>query len=315
MVPLWLKTVGYLLLSLVPAALIGALLAAMWGVSDPISVLFFTRSLIVASLGYVYIAVFSPSRADSDALAWAYTKVWPIVGSLAVSAAHLLNTGTPEVTELEHTNSGIALVSALLMAGHPLLSLYLSHLLNSRNAPISTTQQAPSGGSVSATFVEAEAADLAMTRKFDLLKKHSPAVQKAYDRVQRLPTNYHSSFIQNVTSSPDPARDANTIADELVADLERQKKPFADPKANDYHERLWTNYGEGAAREFRDALAALGDSADHTFIFKKIAATNELSKRTLIGEFLAALCWVFLLLFVVLPVVFYLVDGLVNLLK
>jgi hypothetical protein len=270
MVPLWLKTFGYLLLSLAAAAMLGALLAAMWGVSDPISVLFFTRSLIVASLGYVYIAVFYPSRADSDALAWTYSKVWPIVGSLAVSAAHLLNTDTPKVTELEHTNSGVALVSAFLMAGHPLLSLYLAHLLHSRKASISTTQQAPSGGSGSATVVEAEAAHLAMTRKFDLLKKHSPAVQKAYDRIQRLPTKYQSSFIQKVTSSPDPARDANIIADELIAELEREKKPFADAESNDFHERLWTIYGEDAAKEYRDALAALGAGADKSHIFKNI---------------------------------------------
>lgn len=270
MLSLWLKTIGLVVFAMVAAVVLSTLLAMLFNSSG--DVLFFSRSLIAASLGYIVLA-FSPGwRAQFNRFAGIYTAVWPLVGSVCVSVAYLLT--VPRVSELSETSFGTALLGGILMAAHPFLSLYLTSLFNLRiNLPGSLDERSKSTPATS-DAVEVNEAELATARKFELLRRHSRHVSDAYGRLSKSPVRYQTAFVKYIVESTDPSLEASKIADGLLANLEQEKRPFSDKKSNHFHLKLWEHYGEKAAAEYRDALNALGPGADKRYVFRQIRRAN-----------------------------------------
>lgn len=266
MLLVWLKTIGLVIFAMVSAVVLSTLLAMLF--NSPGDVLFFSRSLIAASLGYIVLA-FSPSwRAQFNRFASIYTAVWPLVGSICVSAAHLLT--LPRVSDLSETSPGTALLGGILMAVHPFLSLYLTSLLNSKTKLSGSLDERAISTPTSLDTAAPNEAELARGRKFDLLRKHSREVSSAYKELSKAPVRYQVSFKDKIVASSDPSSEAGRIVGELLAELQREKRPFSDDLANVYHLYLWEKQGEKAAAEYRDALNALGPGADKRFVFHQI---------------------------------------------
>ncbi len=282
MLLLWLKTIGLVIFAMVSAVVLSTLLAMLF--NSPGDVLFFSRSLIAASLGYIVLA-FSPSwRAQFNRFAGIYTAVWPLVGSICVSAAHLLT--LPRVSDLSETSPGTALLGGILMAVHPFLSVYLTSLLNSKTKLSGSLDERAISTPTSLGTAEPNEAELAKARKFDLLRKHSREVSSAYKELSRAPVRYQVSFKDKIVASSNPSSEAGRIAYDLLADLQREKMPFTDKKANDWHWYLWEYHGEKAAAEYREALEALGPSADKRYVFDQIKRAHEAAAPFGIGDVL-----------------------------
>lgn len=281
MLLLWLKTIGLVSFAWVASLALSTLLAIL--LNSPGDELFFSRSLIAASLGYIVIALSPSWRAQYNRFAGIYTAVWPLVGSICVSAAYLLT--FPRVSDLSETSPGTALLGGILMAVHPFLSLYLTSLLTSK---VSWVSGSATHTTASPASTAPEHADRATSSQFEILVKYSDDIREQFERVKSVDPKCSEQFKIRVVASENPKKQASAIADELLRQLEKAQAPFSDPIANKYLAELRRRCGDRGANEFQKAMLAFGNDADAEQVFERLV--REFDPPLRLGLLRQAMC-------------------------
>ncbi len=289
MLSLWLKTIGLVIFAMVAAVVLSTLLAMLF--NSPGDVLFFSRSLIAASLGYVVLG-FSPGwRAQYNHFASIYTAVWPVVGGICVSVAFLLT--FPRASDPSETNSGTALFGGILMAIHPFLSLYFTSLLTSKASWMSEVSESAANTTASPALSQPGYVDRATSIKFNVLVKYSDEIREQFERVKSVDPKRSEQFKIRVVASENPKKQASAIADELLRQLEKAQAPFSDPIANKYLSELRRRCGDRGANEFQKAMLAFGNDADAEQVFDRLV--REFDPPLRLGLLRQAVCVLYVL--------------------